>query len=64
MPPQNPIGTLVTVELLTALDAAFPARQPSVDDTERKIFLRAGQREVIDFLRRKFDERFELSHDE
>lgn len=63
MPSIN-IGALVTAELLAALDETFPARQPDVDDTERKIFLRAGQRQVADWLRQKFDERFELSPEE
>ena len=37
-------------ELLAALDARFPARYPDITWTDREIWLRAGQRSLIDFL--------------
>lgn len=37
--------------LVTALDKAFPLTSPSLTDTERQIFVRVGQRQVVEFLR-------------
>jgi len=36
--------------LLRALDQMFPDQCPRIDDTERMIWFRAGQRSVVDVL--------------
>ena len=41
----------ITKELLEWLDTVYPDRQPSLTDTERVIFWRAGQRELVEHLR-------------
>jgi hypothetical protein len=40
--------------LVAALDKAFPLTSPTLSDTERAIFVRVGQRQVIEFLREQF----------
>jgi hypothetical protein len=44
------IGHLVTPELLKALREVFPLSRPLPSETERHIFLKSGQQEVIEFL--------------
>lgn len=41
----------ITKELLEYLDTVYPDRQPKLIDTERVIFWRAGQRELVEHLR-------------
>ncbi|HCO12753.1 MAG TPA: hypothetical protein DIT46_01130 [Gemmatimonadetes bacterium] len=36
--------------LVKALDEMFPVQCPRLDDTERMVWFRAGQRAVVDFL--------------
>jgi uncharacterized protein YgbK (DUF1537 family) len=36
--------------LVEALDEMFPVQCPRLDDTDRMIWFRAGQRAVVDFL--------------
>ena len=36
--------------LLKALDEMFPDQSPRLDDTDRMVWFRAGQRAVVDFL--------------
>lgn len=42
----------ISKELLEFLDKLYPLRSPKMDETERSIFARAGQRQVIDTLRK------------
>ena len=53
------VGTLVTAELLAALDEVFPQTLPSINDSERKIFTVVGHRQVVDWLRAQYEERAE-----
>jgi hypothetical protein len=41
----------VPAELVQALDAQFPLRPPEMDWPDRRIWLEAGQRKLIDFLK-------------
>lgn len=42
----------VTVDqLIEALDGAFPERCPDIDDSDRQVWFKAGQRSVVNFLR-------------
>lgn len=45
----------VSKELLSALDAVFPLRSPRLTQSDREIWLEAGQRSVVDYLRAQFD---------
>lgn len=53
------VGPLVSLELLTALDALFPLTNPRLSDAMPAIQRRAGARDVIDFLRDAYDTRLE-----
>ena len=41
----------VTPELLRVLEAAYPNVQPSLNEPDRNIWVRVGQRQVVEFLR-------------
>jgi hypothetical protein len=53
-PPPDPI-LLIPDALITELDRRFPMSNPRVTDTERQIFFRAGQRDIIEFLKREHE---------
>ena len=36
--------------MVNALDARFPAAPPSIDDDERLIWMKAGQRSLVEWL--------------
>jgi hypothetical protein len=55
----TPLGQLISQELLDGLKRTFPMYRPQVSDSERVIFMRSGQQEVIEFMERQFNERFE-----
>lgn len=42
----------ISKELLAFLDELYPLRSPKMDETERSIFARAGQRQVIETLQK------------
>ena len=46
----------VTKTLLKELDERFPNQCPRLEDSEREIWAAAGRRQVVDFLKEKFDE--------
>lgn len=52
------IGALLDKPLLDLLEEAYPLRSQvaSLTDTDRQVGVKIGQRELIDFLRRCFDE--------
>ena len=39
-------------ELLDALDSIYPSRPPDLSHTDREIWYKAGQRSVVDFLKK------------
>ena len=45
----------ISKELIEFLDQLYPLKSPKLDETERSIFARAGQRQVIETLK-KFHE--------
>ena len=50
MPEVFAIGHLVSAELLDALKRAFPSSRPRESDSDRRIWIRSGNQEVIEFL--------------
>jgi len=40
----------VSKALLAALNERFPVQCPNLSDTERMVWFKAGQRQVVDFL--------------
>lgn len=44
------IGHLVSQALIDGLRAVYPLRRARRDDSERDIFLKSGQQDVIEFL--------------
>lgn len=59
MPDTDQLGQFVTQELLDGLKKVFPLSRPSINETERSIFMKSGQQEVIEFLENQFNERFQ-----
>jgi len=41
--------------LLAALEAVFPNRSPEITDTDRQVWRKVGNVEVVAFLRARFD---------
>ena len=39
-------------ELLDALDSIYPSRPPDLSHTDREIWYKAGQRSVVEFLKK------------
>jgi hypothetical protein len=56
MNPGKRIGALVSKELLEALDKLYPARPPDPKDSDREIWMKAGERRLVDVLRAKLQE--------
>jgi hypothetical protein len=46
----------VSEALIERLDSLYPAACPVMTDPDRLIWIKAGQRAVVDFLRSRFDE--------
>ena len=46
----------VTEALLNRLDRLYPAACPAMTDPDRLIWIKAGQRSVVEFLRSRFEE--------
>ncbi|HCL3314582.1 TPA: hypothetical protein N2A14_002590 [Pseudomonas aeruginosa] len=49
----------VPKDLLDALDKRFPERCPEPSWSDREIWMRVGERQVVKFLKRIFDEQNE-----
>lgn len=56
---KHPEFPYVNEALVDALDKAFPLTSPSLSDSERLIFVRVGQRQVIEFLREQSRQQLE-----
>ena len=50
---------VVHKDLLDALERQFPDRSPNPSDTDRQIWMKVGNVQVIRFLRSKFEEQNE-----
>ena len=44
------VGVLVNPRLLAELDLLYPHRAPRIEDSEREIWMKAGERRLADFL--------------
>jgi hypothetical protein len=53
---QAPKFPLIPEPLLKALDAAFPARCPDINWPERRVWMEAGKRAVVELLMARFKE--------
>lgn len=64
MPTDHPmrLGVLLSGELLDTLESLYPARPPDPKDTEREIWMKAGERRLVEVLRAKFEEAQEDFH--
>lgn len=56
------IGHLISAELLTALKQAFPLDRPRERDSERSIWIKSGNQEVIEFLTYQHGEAFHTAN--
>jgi hypothetical protein len=43
-------------DLIAVLDERFPSRCPDPKDSEREIWIKVGQRKVVEFLQDVYDE--------
>lgn len=50
------VGRLVSRELLEALDKLYPTRPPDPKDSDREIWMKAGERRLLDVLWAKLEE--------
>lgn len=50
------IGPLLSKELLQELDKLYPHRCPDPRDSERELWMKAGERRLADVLWAKFNE--------
>lgn len=50
------VGLMVSLELLQELDALYPPRCPDPRDSEREVWMKAGERRMVDVLWAKFNE--------
>lgn len=58
------LGTLLTPDLLKALNNAYPPRPPDPRDTEREIWMKAGERRLVEALHARFEETQEHQENE
>lgn len=50
------IGYLMSEDALKTLDAMYPPRPPDPKDSEREIWMKAGERRLVDVLWAKFNQ--------
>ncbi len=50
------IGSMLSLELIVALEELFPNRCASLKDSDREVWFKAGQHDTVNFLRSAFDE--------
>lgn len=56
------VGSLLSSDILKTLDQMYPPRPPDPKDTEREIWMKAGERRLVDVLWAKFNEASEDPH--
>ena len=54
------LGHLTTAELLEALEICYPQRCPDPADTEREIWMKAGERRLVNVLKSKYEDANEV----
>lgn len=55
------IGYLMSEEFLKTLNAMYPPRCPDPKDSEREIWMKAGERRLVEVLQAKFNQANERS---
>lgn len=53
------VGHLMSEEFLKVLNEMYPPRPPDIRDTEREIWMKAGERRLVEVLLSKFDQAHE-----
>ena len=51
---------LISQELIDYLEGKFPDTTPNITDSDREIWSKVGNVQVVRFLKRKFEEQFEI----
>jgi hypothetical protein len=55
----------VSLALVEALEKIYPSRPPSITDSDRMVWFKAGQASVVEFLRKVYQEQNETHvHDQ
>lgn len=57
------IGFLMSEDFLKALDGMYPPRPPNPQDSEREIWMKAGERRLVEVLQAKFNDAQESSYE-
>ena len=55
-PTGSRLDILLSPELLEAIEELFPLRPPLMTDSDRQVWFKAGQYNVVEVLRSKFEE--------
>lgn len=56
---EEPQFPLIPASLIEALDKLYPNRSPQLTWSDREIWWKGGQRQVVDFLREQYDRQSE-----
>lgn len=62
MKPNKPIGLFLSRDLMDALEGLYPARPADPKDSDREIWMKAGERRLVDVLWAKLQEAEEEGH--
>lgn len=54
--PQERLGSLLSDELLEVMNLCYPARCPDPRDSEREIWMKAGEHRVVEALQSRLSE--------
>lgn len=55
MSPFDRLGHLLSKDLLDLLEECYPHRCPSPSDPDREIWMKSGERRLVDVLKAKFE---------
>lgn len=53
------VGFLMSEEFIRTLNEMYPARPPNPADSDREIWMKAGERRLVEVLQAKFNEAHE-----
>lgn len=53
------LAARIPLDLLTELDQRFPDQCPSINDSDRQVWINKGKREAVEFLKRVYGEQNE-----
>lgn len=55
MSPYDRLGQLLTPDIMSLLEECYPHRCPDPFASEREIWMKAGERRLVDVLKSKFE---------